>query len=440
MKPSLRLALSFGFILGFITHILAQEVRQKPKLDRLDAERAHVMLREAYSSVKKNYYDPTFHGIDLDARYHEYDTRLNQASSLGEAFHTIAAFLAGFHDSHLFFIPPGRAVKVDPGYRMQMVGERCMVIRVRPETDAAHKLKPGDQIVQFAGYNVGISDLHDIEYAFRLLSPSSVDKLSVQTPDGQRMAVTISNTVRPLKHSLDLNNQSDLGDLLLEIEADEDLSADRTVETPRAFFWKMSQFQASPGAVNGIFEIASRYPAIILDLRGNPGGSIETLQQVVGHLFSHDVKISDRIGRKESKPLVAKAEKKPYTGKVVVLIDSKSASSSELFARIIQLEHRGTVIGDASAGAVMEAHHFSVAAGSESLIFYAFSVTDANLIMADGKSLEGEGVHPDETVLPTADDIAAGRDPVMARATELVGSKLDPVSAAKLFPFEWPKL
>jgi len=254
------------------------------------------------------------------------------------------------------------------------------------------------------------------------------------------MDVTIHNTVTPLKHSLDISNQSDLGDLLLQQESAEDLGRERYVETPQAFFWKMSQFQASPGVLNGIFEIASKYPAIVLDLRGNPGGAIETLQHIVGHLFPRDVKISDRIGRKESKPLLAKTEKKPYTGKVVVLIDSKSASSSELFARVMQLEHRGTVIGDASAGAVMEAHHFVVAPGSDSLIFYAFSVTDANLIMADGKSLEGEGVHPDETVLPTAEDLAAGRDPAMARASELVGSKLDPVSAAKLFPFEWPKL
>src|SRR5260370_17544491 len=129
---------------------------------------------------------------------------------------------------------------------MQMVGERCMVTRVRPETDAAHKLEPGDQILQFVGYNVGRSGLHDIEYAFHVLSPSSIDKLSVQTPDGQRMAVTIHNTVRPLKHSLDINNQSDWGDLLLEEESDKNLSADRYVQTPQAFFCTIAPFQSSP--------------------------------------------------------------------------------------------------------------------------------------------------------------------------------------------------
>jgi C-terminal processing protease CtpA/Prc len=71
-------------------------------------------------------------------------------------------------------------------------------------------------------------------------------------------------------------------------------------------------------------------------------------------------------------------------------------------------------------------------------LYYGVQVTESDLIMEDGKSLEHVGVTPDEVVLPTPADLAAGRDPAMVRAAELVGQKISPEEAGKFFPFEWP--
>ena len=181
-----------------------------------------------------------------------------------------------------------------------------------------------------------------------------------------------------------------------------------------------------------------KYPALIVDLRGNPGGSVETLKNLVGGLIDKEVKIGDRVGRKESKPEVAKAGRHPFSGKLVVLVDARSASAAELFARVIQLEKRGVVVGDRTSGKVMEAEHYNEKIGVDTVIFYGASVTEWDLVMTDGKSLENNGVTPDEIVLPSAADLAAGRDPVMARAAELLGVKVSPEEGGKFFPYEWP--
>jgi carboxyl-terminal processing protease len=182
------------------------------------------------------------------------------------------------------------------------------------------------------------------------------------------------------------------------------------------------------------------HQALILDLRGNGGGAEITLQRLIGSLIDHDVKIGDLKRRKESKPLLAKTRgSEIFKGKLIVLVDSNSGSASEVFARVIQLEKRGMVVGDQSGGKVMRSKGYPFDLGTDVSVGFAVSITDADLIMTDGKSLEHAGVTPDQMLLPTAADMAAKRDPVLAAAAEMVGVKLSPEKAGTLFPVEWQK-
>ena len=57
--------------------------------------------------------------------------------------------------------------------------------------------------------------------------------------------------------------------------------------------------------------------------------------------------------------------------------------------------------------------------------------------MPDGKSFEHVGVTPDVLVLPTAGDLAARRDPVIAKAAELAGATITPEKAGSRYPDVW---
>ena len=163
------------------------------------------------------------------------------------------------------------------------------------------------------------------------------------------------------------------------------------------------------------------------------------LKRLVGDFFDHDFKIGELKARKPEPVLVAQGRGDgAFMGKVFVLIDSNSASASELFARILQIEKRATILDDVSAGAVMEAQFHPLHLGLDRVIFYGVSITRADITLTDGNSLEHKGVKPDQLILPTAQDLALGRDPVLSRAVELAGEKISPEEAGKLFPVRWP--
>src|SRR4028118_2284198 len=80
--------------------------------DRIERERAQTMLGAIKGELKKNYYDPTFRGMDVDARFKVAEEKINQATTLGQAFGAIAQALLDLNDSHTFFQPPSRPVSV----------------------------------------------------------------------------------------------------------------------------------------------------------------------------------------------------------------------------------------------------------------------------------------------------------------------------------------
>ena len=354
----------------------------------------------------------------------------------------IAAMLDTLIDSHTFFVPPQHAYRHDYGFTYQMFGDRCFVTHVRPGSDAEKKgLKPGDEILTINGYNVDRDDYWKMQYVLNVLRPRPGLHLQLADAPGVPRQFDVLAKMQDTKRVTDLtggSGASDIWDLVREGETQDHLMRARYFEVgDQLIVLRVPEFFFTVGEVEKMISKARKYPNLIVDLRGNPGGSVETLKFLIGGVFDKEVKIADRVGRKDTKPEVAKSIHNPFGGKILVLVDSKSASAAELFARIIQLEKRGTVVGDRTSGAVMEAKRYDEKTGTDTVVFYGASITEWDLIMSDGKSLEHTGVTPDEIALPDGKALADGKDPVLAKAAEMLGVKLTPEDAGKAFPYEW---
>ena len=407
-------------------------------LATFDRDNAEAMLSAVKDDLKANYYDQTFRGMNLDERFKQAAAKIKAATTRDQLMIIVAQTLLELDDSHTFFVPPSRSVRVQYGWRMQMIGEDCFVSAVKPKSDAESKgLKTGDRVLAVDGAKPSRAIFWKMLYRYYALMPSRVVRLSVQSP-GASEAREVEVAARVIEGAA----VTSWHNLFIRYLSEEwDLHDDRFFEAGNDMLvWKMPTFAVSKEHVDDIMGRARKFKTLVIDLRGNGGGYVETLTRLVSHFFDREIKISDMKGRKETKPELAKKRSgSPFAGRVVVLVDSSSASASELFARVMQLEKRGTVLGDKTAGAVMTSRYFDRQTGVGRVLYFGTNVTVADVIMTDGQSLERVGVTPDEVLVPTGADLAALRDPILARAAQLAGVELSPEKAGTIFPFEWKR-
>jgi C-terminal processing protease CtpA/Prc len=426
-----------AFALGSVSPALAQTFSSQ------DRDRGIIMLKIIKEDITKHYYDPAFHGIDLDTRFKLAESKIKLTKSNAEVFGVIAQVLLDFNDSHTVFIPPQRQSAIEYGWLMKMFGDTSYITEVKPHSDAeAQGLKSGDQVLSIDGILPTKANTWIFYYLYYRLAPRPVVKLVVQSPGEPARPLEVKAKIQMNKRTLDLTDTIDLNKYEREEDDDELMNAQRFITFgDDLIIWKLPQFNLTRDEVDVQIDRVKKHRALILDLRGNPGGAEETLLRLIGNLCDHDLTVGELRRRKETKPMIAKTRGEGgFKGKVVVLVDSESASAAEVLARVLQLEKRGVVLGDRSSGKVMRSRVYPHQMGLDTVVLYGANITDADIIMSDGVSLERAGVTPNLMLLPTAADLRTHQDPVLSGAASLLGVKLDAAEAGKLFPFKWREL
>lgn len=155
-------------------------------------------------------------------------------------------------------------------------------------------------------------------------------------------------------------------------------------------YMKVRDFQKNTldGMKEAIADNRKEITGVILDLRGNPGGLLDQAEKVSDFFLESGIVVTTKVGNSE-KSYRARKTSTEYKGELVVLVDSGSASASEIVAGALKNNDRAIVIGEKTFGKGSVQQIFELNEGA------ALKLTIANYYTPGDISIQDIGIIPD---------------------------------------------
>ena len=269
--------------------------------------------------------------------------------------------------------------------------DEIMISEVYEESPAERAgLKAGDVLIQADGHAVSGQDL-DTVVSWISGEPGTDVELRILR-DGEEMDVTVTRDI--------IETQT------VEYEMKEDgIGYIRVEEFDKVTY---DQFKAALDDLEG-----QGMDSLIIDLRGNPGGQLTTVTDMLKLFLPEGVIVStkDKYGNTDEITCDGDHEfKKP----LAVLVDGNSASASEIFSAAIQDYGVGTIVGTQTYGKGVVQQTIDLGDGT------CMKVTISEYYTPSGRSINGTGVTPDVEVEYEYDEDEPERDNQLEKAVEVV--------------------
>lgn len=269
--------------------------------------------------------------------------------------------------------------------------DEILISEVYEESPAEQAgLKEGDVLLQADGHAVSGQDL-DTVVSWISGEPGTDVELRVSRA-GEEMDVTVTRDVIETKTVEYEMKENGIG--YIRVEEFDKVTYD--------------QFKAALDNLEG-----HGMASLIIDLRGNPGGQLTTVTDMLKLFLPEGVIVStkDKYGNTDEITCDGDHEfKKP----LAVLVDGRSASASEIFSVAIQDYGVGTIVGTQTYGKGVVQQTIDLGDGT------CMKVTISEYYTPSGRSINGTGVTPDVEVEYEYDEDEPERDNQLEKAIDTV--------------------
>jgi C-terminal processing protease CtpA/Prc len=415
MNPCLRLLVAAALLGSWAT---GQDLG-------FEKSRAQDILKGVTQDIEKNFYDSKLKGIDWHARTEKTTQQIKAAHSISDIYMAITAQVEDLQDSHTRFIPPGRTRLIRYGFAAKPIGDSIFVYKVKKGGTAEKAgLRLGDQILGVNRFAVEREFFARLMMLVTYLQPAERLDVMIRREGESPRTISIAGDVQEFKPYVDLTvrREFDFSELVKE-EFEAEFGAFRKPDANGIAYLRLSTFSGDEGRVERFVDNVAGAKGMILDLRDNGGGYLEALRRFAGRFETEPVAMVDVMYRDKTEAVKVKPFK-PFQGLLVVLVDSGSASAAELMTRHLQIRKRATIIGDKTAGLVNASRTFFEKVGVGTAVAYSTQITVGGILFPDGSILEGRGVAPDLTCLPSAADLQQEKDTCYNMARALLRKEL----------------
>lgn len=157
---------------------------------------------------------------------------------------------------------------------------------------------------------------------------------------------------------------------------------------------------------------------LVIDLRGNPGGSLTTVTDMLKLLLPEGTIVSTKDKYGNTEEIICDGTHE-FTKPLAVLVNQYSASASEIFSGAIQDYGTGTIVGMTTYGKGVVQQLIDLKDGT------CLKVTIAEYYTPSGRSINGTGVTPDVEVEYVYDENNPEADNQLDKALEVVRGELE---------------
>jgi len=381
---------------------------------------------DVWETVEERYYDPTFRGLDWQARRSPFREAAGKAQDSEQLYEVLRQMLAPLKDAHTRVYSPDNKFDwwnpkfITVGLTIREVAGQPTVTNVESKSAASRSgIKPGDVLL----------DVNSIPVD-ELLQTRLKDYGS-KINDSIRYRAIASILDGPLDTPVELrwrNNSNQIKSARLQRYWSQRELGFSSFRKNGIAVIKLDTFTQSIALdfARSLPEMVGNSRSVILDLRTNGGGDAEAMNDIASLFLPDGITLgvfADRSGASfELSTLLKRTQIDPSTKRLdlpmVVLTSEGTSSAAEIMAATFQTKGRAVVIGANTCGCVLaiRSRHNLPDGG-------ILDVSEFDFRTPAGLRLEGAGVKPNVLVTNTRRDLYDRRDAALETARTLLRKK-----------------